>query len=658
MLPINQEILFTRQRHEAKKAGLHYDIRFVVGDKAYSFATKKELPESGKAILLYEQPIHTAHYALSERVEIPEGQYGAGVTTLDFVRKAKVGERSTPTQMTIHSGKDRFLLKKLEDEKYGEQAWLFKNLGEGNKYLEKAAMLVTQYQCPTTKKTKWIPEAHTVPHGYVKTGKSLYRRKGQKAGLRKSAENLQPHQDHALDVLDREGGVLMHHSTGSGKTRSFLTAVARSQKNDPTGKSLIVAPASLVSNVDKEILKHKLKIDRSRLKVLSYEKATRDVDELSKDKYSLIAFDEGHKLRNVSSKRTQALTELATKADKRLVATATANYNHISDISPLLNIVAGDKVLPTDRKEMENRYIQKVVTKPGFIDKLLGKPDEETQELKNHKHLKEVLDKYVSYYDSKTDPKAADKFPSVSEETVETPMSKKQTQMYKFVEGNVPFMLRMKIRHNLPLDKKEKASLNQFSTGVRQVSNGYRHLVNDGDAEFTPKIHEATTRLAKRMKDDKNFRGVVYSNYLDAGLHEYSRKLRSMKIPHGLYTGGLNKKEKDQIVSDYNEGRSPVLLISSSGAEGLDLKGTKLTQVMEPHFNKSKIQQVMGRGARYGSHEHLPKEERHMHVEHYLSTYEKPMWGKTPYSIDKYLSENSDDKDLVFDQVRNLMKND
>lgn len=128
MLPPNEEILFTRQIHEADRAGRHYDIRFVVGDKAYSFATKKDIPSEGKAILLYEQPVHTASYALSQKVEIPKGQYGAGTTTLDFVHKAKVGENSTPEQLTLYSPRGKFLLKKLDEEKYGKKAWLFKNL--------------------------------------------------------------------------------------------------------------------------------------------------------------------------------------------------------------------------------------------------------------------------------------------------------------------------------------------------------------------------------------------------------------------------------------------------------------------------------------------------------------------------------------------------
>lgn len=185
MLPKNQEILFTRQIHEAKRAGRHYDIRFVVGDRAYSFATKKDIPEEGQSILLYEQPVHDASYALSQRVEIPEGQYGAGVTTLDFVKKARIGENSTPTQMTIHSEGKRFLLKKVDNDKYGEKAWLFKNL-PANKYLEKIATRINQYEHKTTKQKKWVAEGKIVPKGYILTDVSFYKRKNKQSNVRQS----------------------------------------------------------------------------------------------------------------------------------------------------------------------------------------------------------------------------------------------------------------------------------------------------------------------------------------------------------------------------------------------------------------------------------------------------------------------------------------
>lgn len=68
---------------------------------------------------------------------------------------------------------------------------------------------------------------------------------------------------------------------------------------------------------------------------------------------------------------------------------------------------------------------------------------------------------------------------------------------------------------------------------------------------------------------------------------------------HDVFTGALTKEQKNQAVQRYNEdnGKPKVLLVSSSGGEGLDLKGTGLVQILEPHFNKSKIQQVVGRAA-------------------------------------------------------------
>lgn len=132
-----QEILFTRQRHEAKKAGLHYDIRFVVGDKAYSWATKKDMPKPGESIILHEQPVHDRTYALSKRIEIPDGQYGAGTTVLDFVRKAKLEKGEDYYTVHMKSG-EKYLLKHVPD--YGKKQWLFKNLTDkSNKYLTKIA---------------------------------------------------------------------------------------------------------------------------------------------------------------------------------------------------------------------------------------------------------------------------------------------------------------------------------------------------------------------------------------------------------------------------------------------------------------------------------------------------------------------------------------
>ena len=472
--------------------------------------------------------------------------------------------------------------------------------------------------------------------------------------LEKIASGLKSHQQRALTKFETAKGLVVNHSTGSGKTRTFLEAVLRDQASNPDSNTVIFTPASLVSNVHKEIAKHKLPIDSNKVKVLSYDKAIRNPDQLSKTPITLVIADEAHKLRDSSTKRTQILRPIIEGSSSRLLPTATMNYNHLADMAPLINMSAGKEVLPENRKDMEARYVQKTVVKPKFLHRLIGVKPTEVTRLKDPETLRKNISPYVDYYNAYIHGSGKD-YPTSSEKVVPVEMSPQQARYYKFLEGNLPLPLRIKIRANLPMDKKERASLNSFATGIRQVSNSTTPYSASGDSSPTPKIEAAVSSLEQKSKENPRFKGLVYSNFLNAGLADYSKALTDKGIAHNVYTGAINPKEKDRMVSEYNSGKVPVLLVSSSGTEGLDLKGTRLIQILEPHFNKSKIRQVVGRGKRQGSHLHLPENERHVDVEYYQSLLPKPMMGKAPTSIDQYLTQNSDNKDELFEQVSNLI---
>jgi len=138
--------------------------------------------------------------------------------------------------------------------------------------------------------------------------------------------------------------------------------------------------------------------------------------------------------------------------------------------------------------------------------------------------------------------------------------------------------------------------------------------------------------------------------------------LQKANIPFGEFSGDIKPKDRDQLVRDYNENKLKVLLLSSAGGEGLDLKGTRLMQVLEPHWNLEKIKQVEGRGARYKSHEGLPPEEQNMRIERYLATrsekglLEKMHWKSPGGSVDQYLSKLGKDKEDLINQFRGLME--
>ena len=135
------QILFVRQRHDAKRAGLHNDYRVVIGEKAFSWASRKDFPEVGKPTILWEQPIHHAAYLNNPDITIPEGQYGAGTQVIDYAQKGNAIVKNDAYHLELNNG-DRFLIKKAPDS-YGEKAWLFlrkkKVEDKKNPYLEKVA---------------------------------------------------------------------------------------------------------------------------------------------------------------------------------------------------------------------------------------------------------------------------------------------------------------------------------------------------------------------------------------------------------------------------------------------------------------------------------------------------------------------------------------
>lgn len=49
------------------------------------------------------------------------------------------------------------------------------------------------------------------------------------------------------------------------------------------------------------------------------------------------------------------------------------------------------------------------------------------------------------------------------------------------------------------------------------------------------------------------------------------------------------------------------------------MKGTRLMQLLDPHWNAARGNQTIGRGARYNSHLHLPPEDRNMQVQRFYS---------------------------------------
>ncbi len=118
---------------------------------------------------------------------------------------------------------------------------------------------------------------------------------------------------------------------------------------------------------------------------------------------------------------------------------------------------------------------------------------------------------------------------------------------------------------------------------------------------------------------------------------------------YALITGDIPMMERQNIINAFNSKENAngnsisLLLISKSGAEGLNLYRVRHIHIMEPFWNYARIEQIIARGVRYLSHASLDKKDQNVQPFIYLSTY--------PKSYDKKNKENTTDEEIFSSAV-------
>lgn len=92
-----------------------------------------------------------------------------------------------------------------------------------------------------------------------------------------------------------------------------------------------------------------------------------------------------------------------------------------------------------------------------------------------------------------------------------------------------------------------------------------------------------------------------------------------------IYSGEESETARKVILDLYNSKENmygeklKALLVTSAGAEGLDMKNIRQVHVMEPYWHDVRTSQVIGRANRFLSHMDLPEKDRTVDVYRYFS---------------------------------------
>ncbi len=455
---------------------------------------------------------------------------------------------------------------------------------------------------------------------------------------------LQPQQSRVRDAVPHVPGMLVYHGLGSGKT---LNAIAAGDQF--TGLKNVIVPASLRTNFQKELRKYR-KGPSNDFKIQSYNSATSG----QLDPAALNIFDEAHRM----GQEGTALADLHKKIQGRsMLLTGTPIRNNPTELVPLMKMIAGDRNIPQNAEQFKRRFIREEEVSPGFWGWLKGVKPGVRERLTNRDELKGLLEGRVDYHPSRGE------FPSVKHQDIDVDMSKTQHDLYNGILGKNPW-LAYKVRSNLPPSKAESKQLNSFLSGTRQVSNNpsmYDVTMRGDPIQHSPKLQRMLSEIQQRSGVDPNFKSLVYSNYLDSGIKPMSDELSRRGISNAMYSGGLSDAARKKIVDDYNQNKIRALLVSGAGAEGLDLKGTRMVQIMEPYWNEARVKQVIGRAVRNRSHASLPEDQRNVLVQRFYSKPRQGLlarWGlrDETQGSDRYMRQLSNDKQQLNDELLQVLK--
>jgi hypothetical protein len=157
--------------------------------------------------------------------------------------------------------------------------------------------------------------------------------------------------------------------------------------------------------------------------------------------------------------------------------------------------------------------------------------------------------------------------------------------------------------------------------------------------------------------------GIIYSQFVGiGGLAALARFLDQNNYAgrYAIISGEVDIDKRAAIIdrfcaSDNMHGeKCALLLISSTGSEGIDLKNVRHVHILEPYWNYGRIKQVKARAIRNGSHTDLPPTERNVATYIYIAI--APGSGEHEITSDEELYENARTNQLLIDSYESALK--
>ena len=510
---------------------------------------------------------------------------------------------------------------------------------------------------------------------------------------------LQPPQKFLADIMKSKlNGILVFHKIGSGKT---CTAIRIAEEHKNKKNIVVVLPASLVTNFRDELRtlcaednymtkKERLEFDDKNEKdrSLIIEKTNERIDKYytiySYNKFvslidtekinlenTLLIIDEVQNMISETGVYYQKLYNFIKNGPSNLkivLLSATPIFDKPVEIALTLNLLPLKTLLPIGT-EFNETFIETDESSKGIpIYKFI-----------NRDLFTESTSGFISFYRGMPEKS----FPRSNLSIVKCKMENFQYKSYQLV------LKKEKNKSNKKIDLLKLP--NNFFISSRMISNiaypnrkanadGFESFV--GDKLKLKNLKKYSIKFYKIIKNLKKTegKGFIYSNFVEYGglkplavvleqngyVNFKHRDTTSKKNPkfYAVWSGEETLDYKQLVKYTFNLKDSNLRLILGSPAikEGVSLKRVRQIHILEPYWNNSRFEQIVGRGLRYCSHADLPLKQQEVDIFLYIShrpkenSYKDKTKILDKMSVDRYINYLAISKQHLISQFEGVLK--
>ena len=378
------------------------------------------------------------------------------------------------------------------------------------------------------------------------------------------ANNLRQYQTEGINFLLQQEDCLLADEMGLGKTVQAAVALSILIPKSKFKRALIVVPAALRINWEREIDKWAPRLSVRRLQgtsqerfanynlpinvlIASYEQIRQDALELSSTaSFDVVVLDEAQKIKNIHSDVSLAVRTI--QRDWSWAMTGTPVENSVDDLLSIFRFV---------KLELLNPAMNKV---------------EIHEAMKHHFLRRRKLD-------------VLSEMPPIIMQDIPIDLSSQQAKTYKEIWDNRNELIKK--------GRKRISSAEIFSviTKLKQVCNY--------DAESGESSKMEALQLIIDNLSGPEAKLIVFSQYVET-LKYIADKTRG-RVISDIYHGGLSERDRDKVIERFRNEPGPRILLMSlkAGGIGLNLQEASSTVLFDRWWNPASEEQAINRAHRF-----------------------------------------------------------